>query len=247
MEERPKRRTQLEALRALAAGQDGQFASAQAWALGLGSGAVRWLHECGETVPVGRAISRFAAASGAPDPAVTALLACGPHAVISHASAARHHRLTRVPAPDVPEVPVPHHVTRRPAGVVVHRSRSLPGTDIVTVGGVRYTSLARTVCDLADPDDPWETLGRLDDAVAIGALDGCTSGPVRSGTAGRASPSCGGRRRPAPLRSSARGWSGRRRMSTAWRPCPTPSGTSRCTTPTGGSERSTRFGERGPW
>lgn len=54
----------------------------------------------------------------------------------------------------------------------MHRTRNLPGSDITRVGGVRYTSLARTVCDLADPDDVWETLALVDDAVARGARQG---------------------------------------------------------------------------
>ena len=110
--------------------------------------------------------------------AADSLLACGPDAVISHASAARHHGLHRVSFPDVPEVTVPRHVTRRPAGVVVHRSRSLPAADIVTAGHVRYTSLARTVCDLADPDDQWET------AMAAPAGRGGSGWSTRSGDRG---------------------------------------------------------------
>ncbi len=45
----------------------------------------------------------------------------------------------------------------------------MPEGDILRVGKIGYTSLARTTCDLADPDDPWESLSILDDVIALGA------------------------------------------------------------------------------
>lgn len=156
-------------LRALAAGQDGQFCTAQARMLGLGQSSVNWLRTSGETLTVRRTVWRFRSTPGAPDPAITAYLACWPHAVISHRSAARHHGLVRAGSPESPEVTVGHGVACRPPRVVVRTTRSLPPNDVVTVGGIRYTSLARTVCDLADGKRPWDTLGLIDEAVALGA------------------------------------------------------------------------------
>lgn len=100
---------------------------------------------------------------------MSAWLLCGPSAVISHASAAVHHRLYRIGAPTRPHVTVPHGRRHVPAAVKVHSTRELDKADVLTVGGVDYTTLARTVCDLADGQDPWETLALVDDAVARGA------------------------------------------------------------------------------
>lgn len=156
-------------LRTMAAGQDGQFCTAQARTLGLTQSSINWLRTSGETLTVRRAVWRFRSNPGAPDPAVTAYLACWPDAVISHRSAAQHHGLVRAGWPEDPEVSVGHGMACRPPGVVVHMTRNLPPKDVLTVGGIRYTSLARTVCDLADGKRPWNTLGLIDEAVALGA------------------------------------------------------------------------------
>lgn len=115
---------------------------------------------------------RFTATPSDPDPAVTAALTCWPVAVISHASAAQHHGLTRVALPKEPEITVPHGEVHKLPGVKVHWSRDLPKSDTLLVGGVRYTTLARTGIDLADGDDPYETLAIVDDMVALGAARG---------------------------------------------------------------------------
>jgi hypothetical protein len=159
-------------LRSLAAGQDGQFASRQAGELGLSRSALRSLRAGGETSLLRPGVWRFTATPGNPDPAVTAFLLCWPDAVISHRSAACHHGLGRVTSPPHPEVVVPAGRDRRLTGVRVHVTRHLPNTDVLGVGTLRYTSLARTVCDLAAGADPWEALAILDDAVALGAKPG---------------------------------------------------------------------------
>jgi hypothetical protein len=112
---------------------------------------------------------RFVSAAGTPDPAITAFLACWPAGVISRQSAAAFHGLKRIAIPASPHVTVLHGQTCRPSGISVHHTTSLPGVDVLKRGPVRYTSLARTTCDLANPGDPWETLAILDDAVALGA------------------------------------------------------------------------------
>lgn len=156
-------------LRELAAQQDGQFATAQATRLGLTESALRSLCDIGEILRLRRGVWRFRAAAGAPDPAVCALLACWPSAVISHRSAAMFHGLVRAGWPVEPEVTVPFGARRRQAGITVHTSRSLRPGDVLSRGAVRYTSLARTVCDLAEGQDASATLAFLDDAIALGA------------------------------------------------------------------------------
>lgn len=78
-----------------------------------------------------------------------ALLACGPTAMLSHHSAATLWGLR-------PGRACPIHVTvaigqhhRRPAGVIVHRSRLLEPRDIAIERGLPVTSPARTMLDIA--------------------------------------------------------------------------------------------------
>lgn len=78
--------------------------------------------------------------------AAAAVLACGPGAALSHWSAAALWRLRRA-WPDLPEVTVPRD--RRIPGVTVHRSQTLAAQDVRTHFGIRTTSAARTVLDLA--------------------------------------------------------------------------------------------------
>ena len=75
---------------------------------------------------------------------MAAVLACGPDAALSHGSAAALWRI-------VSRWPSPPHVTapgeRRHPGIHVHRSRH---TDATTHHGIRVTTPARTLVDLAD-------------------------------------------------------------------------------------------------
>lgn len=155
-------------LRALASTQDGQFAVAQALTSGVNRAALRWLASRGEIVRLRNGVWRFAAAAGKADPAVTAMLRCHPEAVICRKSAAQRHRLRRVALPPEPEIAVAHDRRIAPAGIAVHRTRALPRGDILVEGGIRYTTVTRTIIDLQDPDDPWESLAILDDGVAAG-------------------------------------------------------------------------------
>lgn len=159
----------LTLLRTTSAGHDSQFATAQALKLGVTRRQLEGLRKRGEAELLRRGVSRFVTAAGGADEAITAMLTCWPDGVISHASAAQHHGLTRVGAPPEPEVTVPHGIVRDVPGVKIHWSRALVASDILQVGGASYTSLARTVLDLSNPADPWEALAVLDDAVAIGA------------------------------------------------------------------------------
>jgi hypothetical protein len=122
----------------------------------------------GEAEVVRAGVARFTS-SDPPDPAVTAFLAVWPRGVISHASAAQHHGLSRVEVPAVPCLTVQHGTTCRQSDITVRFSTFLPDSDILRVGPLRFTSVARTVCDLSTSADPWESLSILDDAVAGGA------------------------------------------------------------------------------
>ncbi len=77
-----------------------------------------------------------------------ALLACGPHAVLSHHTAARLLKL-------LPEGDGAFHVTIRdrhgacPTGVQVHRTARLNRSEVRAVDGLPITSALRTLLDLA--------------------------------------------------------------------------------------------------
>ena len=77
--------------------------------------------------------------------AEAALLACGPRAVLSHDSAAALYGLRRWPrAPEISSA-LQHH---RP-GIRSHRTRTLIRADITIREGIRVTTPARTITDIA--------------------------------------------------------------------------------------------------
>jgi hypothetical protein len=102
--------------------------------------------------------------------------------VISHAAAAAIHKFdlyTDDPRPN-PEVTVPYGSTFHPGGGFIHRTRALDELDVVddiTVDGIRVTSKARTVADLAsalsihDLEIVLESALRSADPVDPGAWD----------------------------------------------------------------------------
>jgi hypothetical protein len=76
---------------------------------------------------------------------LAAVLACGPHAGLSHRAGAALHGLRAVWR-DFLEVSAPRSV-KGPKGVLLHRSRSIERT---VVRGFPATTVARTIVDLAD-------------------------------------------------------------------------------------------------
>jgi hypothetical protein len=80
---------------------------------------------------------------------MVATLAVHPHAVASHRSAARLHRLDGFETCDVVEISV-QRGRRRPSPVcaITHQVAALDRCDLVTVDGIRCTGLARTIADL---------------------------------------------------------------------------------------------------
>ena len=156
------------ALWTLASMQDGQFTTSQARTLGLSPAAVRWLARDGRSEPVARGVHRVVGATGGPDPAVTAFLRCWPTGTLGYGTAAHHHGISAHRPPE-PEVIVPRSSYRRLQNVRVHQSRRIDRDDRAFNGSVAYTSVARTLCDLASNDDPGGTLARVDAAVAAGA------------------------------------------------------------------------------
>lgn len=102
-------------------------------------------------------------------------------AVLSHWSAGRIHRLCddgRFPI----HVTVPGSGRRRLPGLIVHRSRGLCPQDVVVVRGLRVTSPARTVLDVAGSADDQEGKRMIREGEVHGVLG---AGAIRDAVAGR--------------------------------------------------------------
>ena len=139
------------ALARLAESQCGLFSAAQAASIGVSlaqlSRAVRQGHlrraRFGVYCFVGAPAARW-------EPLISAALAVGPEAVISHSSAAAIQGLYGVTPPALsPELTVPRHYRPRLAGVTAHRCLQLSPRDVEAKCGVLVTSPARTLVDLA--------------------------------------------------------------------------------------------------
>jgi hypothetical protein len=77
-----------------------------------------------------------------------AVLACGPGAVLSHASAAHAWGIIDSPTASV-HVTVPNRSGRRHSGILIHRPRTLPADETTELDGLPITTPARTLLDLA--------------------------------------------------------------------------------------------------
>jgi very-short-patch-repair endonuclease len=79
---------------------------------------------------------------------MAAVLACGPDAALSHASAAALWDL-RPSSAVLVDVTVPGTGARARAGLRIHRPRTLPDSELTTHHGIPVTTPARTLLDLA--------------------------------------------------------------------------------------------------
>ncbi len=130
-----------------AAKHHGNITRQQLLKLGIGSGMIAYWIEVGYLFPVHRGVY----AVGRPprtgwEKAAAAVLACGSGAALSHASSLTLWGLWR--RWDMPyEVSV--IVDRRPRGISVHHPRNLHRRDVATQHGIRATTPARTLLDMA--------------------------------------------------------------------------------------------------
>ncbi len=139
----------------LAKRQGGHVTRDQLLALGLGRGAIA--HRL-RTGPLNRVNNGVYSVGHLPttrrDQAAGALLACGPRAALSHSSAAALWGINK-------QWPLPLELTttgdRRPTGLRVHRSSNLTRAQVTHHHGLRVTTPARTVLDIA----PGSTRRRL--------------------------------------------------------------------------------------
>ena len=150
------------ALAGLAARQHGVVTRAQLAALGFGAGAIKYRRGIGRLHLVHRGV--YAVGHRPPSPLATAMaavLACGPDAVLSHRSAAALWRIVpRWPTATEVTAPTKHRLT----GIYVHRS---PAADATIHYGIRVTTPARTLVDLADVLTPRQLMRALNEAQVI--------------------------------------------------------------------------------
>ena len=136
------------AIRELAQRQLGNFERRQLLRLGLGSGAIKArLHNGSWAVRYHGVYCQAPARQDAPARIHAAVLAGGPTAVASHCSAAFLWDFLPHYQPP-PEISLPTG-DRRPRHILTHRCPSLDRPDISLQHGVKVTSRARTLLDIA--------------------------------------------------------------------------------------------------
>jgi hypothetical protein len=101
---------------------------------------------------------------------MAAVLACGPGAALSHASAAAHLGI-RPSAATLIDVTSPKGTGRSLPGLRVHRSTSLVPQDISVVERIPTTTCARTLLDLAEVIHPEALANALDQAEILRIFD----------------------------------------------------------------------------
>ena len=132
--------------------QGGAISRAQLRALGVDVDRIRRLVAAGWLVPVHRGVFRLGTLTER-GVLFAAVLACGPSAAISHRSAGHVHGLLRGQTRGAVDVTAPTQRRAR-GGIRPHRSR-LDERDVTTRGGLRITTIARTLLDVAvDLADP---------------------------------------------------------------------------------------------
>jgi very-short-patch-repair endonuclease len=138
------------ALQRLATEQHGILTRSQLLHAGVGSKHVDHWIKTGRLIQMHRGV--YALGHMPPSPharSMAAVLACGPDAALSHRSAAKLWGLIRYDGP----VEVTARTRRRRPGVIVHENK-LMDRDVTTHWGVRTTTAARTLTDLAGTLDP---------------------------------------------------------------------------------------------
>lgn len=133
-------------IRRLASRQYGHVTRQQLLKLGLGPRGVTYRIHAGTLIPVHAGVYAVGAVrEDAPARAQAAVLACGEEARLSHSAAAALWGFR--PWPRIMEVTIPGD--RRRPGIRTHRSRTLTSADRRTHNGIRTTSPARAVLDIA--------------------------------------------------------------------------------------------------
>ncbi|MGH9102326.1 MAG: type IV toxin-antitoxin system AbiEi family antitoxin domain-containing protein [Acidimicrobiales bacterium] len=159
---------------AYAARHHGLLPHTEAARLGYGEDALTRMVANGLLVPVGRGLSRLAAAPITWEQRVhAACLLAGDPAVASHGSAGVLWGMAGL-RPGRPEVTAPAGRSARSPAVIlarVHRSRQLPPGDRTVVGNIPVTTPERTLIDLSGRLSPPRLADALDGALLEGSVD----------------------------------------------------------------------------
>jgi very-short-patch-repair endonuclease len=94
---------------------------------------------------------------------IAAVLSCGPGAALSHIAAGVLLGVVKQRGPRI-DVTVPRGGQRRRRGAVIIHRAALPDIDVTTKDGIRVTTPARTLIDLADVLTPRQLERALDEA-----------------------------------------------------------------------------------
>jgi very-short-patch-repair endonuclease len=140
-----------ERIRAVAAAQYGVITRIQLLDLGVSSSAIARLVTSGRLVRLHRGVFRLALAGGDWTTEMAAVLAGGPEAVLSHASAASVMSLglPRTHHPRPVHVSVPGSGRGRRPGICFHRVEPLRDDERAVINGIPVTSPTRTLVDIA--------------------------------------------------------------------------------------------------
>ena len=174
----------------LAALQEGVFTSIQAEAAGLSPRAIRWRLETGGFV---RVVRDVLSVPDWPESSRRSLFVGTLAVPASAASRGSAGHLNEMPLIDekAPTVTVPKGVWRDLPGLRVHESRLLNPSDITVVGGLRATTPARTLVDVA-AEVGWSRFFHVADRCLaadrpeLGELIACYASLTRRGRRGAA-------------------------------------------------------------
>jgi very-short-patch-repair endonuclease len=137
--------------------QDNVITGEQALDAGLGRGALAHRVKVGAMQRLHTGVYLIGPAPPTPMArARAAALAVGADAVVSHLSAARLFGLLPDKGGDVDITVAGRNPGRRPR-IRRHRVKDLPHQDVTTINGIKVTSIARTICDLAATESARDT------------------------------------------------------------------------------------------
>ena len=141
----------------IAGRQDNVITADQLRCAGLGRGAIAHRTSAGAMQRLHTNVYLLGAAPPTPMAcARAAVLACGADAIASHRSAACLYGLLPDLGGDV-DVTVPGRNPGQRPGIRRHRVADLPAQDVRNMRGLRITSVARTICDLAATESARDT------------------------------------------------------------------------------------------
>lgn len=140
----------LERVAAVASRQHGLITRAQFLDLGFTARVLYRLEQSKWLVRVHTGVYRVGPLAPPRAREMAAALACGPHALVSHESAAWLWEWREQPKASSPvDIRVPEHVRIRRPGIRVHRTTRLDPDDATVLDSIPLTSPARTIVDLA--------------------------------------------------------------------------------------------------